>query len=121
MSDRDKGAEDVLANVTRLFYLQHLKRNSQVKFGEKLVGCFWGIANSTTGQNFHHSMSHLRQESTAAADYLVRTDSRMWVNATIPGDVSRRFSQQTSNAVESMNNSPKTIRSHGILDILMGL
>ena len=61
MSDRDKGlqsAEDVLRpNVTRLFCLQHLKRNFQVKFGEKLVGYFWGIANSTAEQNFHHTVT----------------------------------------------------------------
>ena len=45
----------------------------------------------------------------------------MWVNAMIPGGVGRRFGQRTSNAVESMNNSLKSIRSRGILDVLMGL
>ena len=66
-------------------------------------------------------MNRLQQESTAAADYLVGVNPRMWVNAMIPGGVGRIFGQRASNAVESMNDFLKAICSHGILDILMGL
>ena len=87
------------------------------------MGYFWSIARLTTEQDFHRqrSVDRLQQESTAAANYLLAIGPRMWVNAMIPGGVGRIFGQRTSNAAESMNNSLKSIRSRGILDILMGL
>ena len=53
--------EDVLGpNAMRLFWLQHLKRNFHVRFGEKLVGYFRSIARSTSEQSYHWSVDRLQ-------------------------------------------------------------
>jgi hypothetical protein len=125
ISDRDKGlhsAEDVLGPaVTRLLCLEHLRRNFEKNGYREFEVNFWVIARSENLAAYERNMATLRNRNASAAEYLSKINPAWWVDGLIPGGVSRRCAQRTSNAVENLNNMLKGLRELGILQLLDGL
>jgi hypothetical protein len=125
ISDRDKGlhsAEDVLGPaVTSLLCLEHLRRNFEKNGYREFEVNFWVIARSENLAAYERNLATLRNRKAAAAEYLSKINPAWWVDGLIPGGVSRRCGQRTSNAVENLNNKLKELRELGIVQLLDGL
>jgi len=119
ISDRDKGlisASNVVApTVVCAFCCQHLKENFTTTYGRGLASKFWAIARAESVQNFENTMLTLSEIKPAAEQYLSNIDPRLWAKAHFPGS---RYGHDTSNIVESVNNSLKLDRELSIVDLL---
>ena len=80
-----------------------------------LASKFWAIARAESVQKFENSMLTLSEIKPAAEQYLCNIDPRLWAKAHIPGS---RYGHDTSNIVESLNNSLKLDRELSIVELL---
>lgn len=119
VSDRDKGlveAEVVLGSqVTRACCCHHLKENFTVKFGRSLGPLFWQAARARTTSSFEAALGKIGEVKKDAETYLRNSDPQLWAEAHFPG---RRYGHDTSNIVESLNNTLKLDRELNIIDLL---
>ena len=119
LSDRDKAliaASEVLApTVIRAFCCQHLKENFITRYGRGLATNFWSIARARTIAKYESAILALQEAKPAAAEYFQNIDPTLWIHAFFPG---RRFGQDTSNIVESVNSALKLDREMSIVELL---
>ena len=117
--DCDKGlisTSNVLApTVVCAFCCQHLKENFTTTYGRGLASKFWVIARAESGQKFENSMLTHSEIKPAAERYLRNIHPRLWEKGHFPGS---RYGHDTSNIVESVNNSLKLDRELSIVKLL---
>ena len=105
MSDRDKGlraADDEIPLATRAICLDHLSRNLKnelwLRCTEYIQFCH---PFALTEEKLKAGMDELQIVSPQAIDYLRGIDHALWATPYFPG---RRYSHNTSNMVEIINN-----------------
>jgi hypothetical protein len=122
ISDRDKGlieAEAILGSrITPAWCCHHIKENFTTKFGRGLAPEFWAIARARSAAAHKLAMQVLCEKKEDAANYLQAIDPALWCEAFFPG---QRYGHNTSNIVETRNNSLKLDRELPILMLLDSL
>ena len=119
ISDRDKGLQSACGilspSVIRAYCCQHLKENFVTLHGRALSALFWKIARATTVEEFEHAMLQLRETKPAGEAYLRKIDPALWAQAHFTG---KRYGHDTSNIVESVNNTLKLDRELSVIELL---
>lgn len=119
ISNRDKGlaaADSILGpGVYRTYCCFHLHAYFKGKFGFKLTDCFfWKIANATT-EKYNTQLNLIKEQKPSAAKYLDKIDRTLWITAFFRD---QRFGQNTSNIVESYNQTIRLDRKLPIIELL---
>jgi hypothetical protein len=96
----------------------HLKTNFTEKFGRALAPLFWNVARAVSRTAYDAALSNLRDKKADAAAYLEAQEPTKWVECLFPG---RRYGQDTSNIVESLNQVLRFDRELPIVELLNAL
>jgi hypothetical protein len=93
----------------------HLRENFIEKFGRALASHFWAVARARTDVAYFAALEKLREVKPAAAEYLENASPETWAEALFRG---RRYGHDTSNIVESVNQTLKLERELPIVKLL---
>jgi hypothetical protein len=112
MLDCEKGIALALEEVYPLAFhgycCQHIADNIQTKFGNACRPLFWACARAKNKVTFYKALKALYKQNDEAGDYVDGIPHKYWAQYAF---LYPRYSQDTSNIIESLNGTWLRIRN----------